>query len=143
MADNQRMGRIMVAQADGCRRFRYEEEERGLAWHIKIFWPCYDDTGGPANCADGGRKGHSLLALADEGTYVLAASMAAKEQKYASMWVRLGIDGRIMSVVAIFICMCPLLLHLHRPTVPAPDGGVGRRTVADHQRTCSDLGMVI
>ena len=105
---------------------------------ISAYLGRYNSMGGPANCSDGGRKGHSLLALADEGTYVLPASMAAKEQKYASMWIELSIDWRILSVVAIF--MCPLPMHLHRPTVTETFWKANR---ADRQRTCSDLGMVI
>ena len=38
MADNQRMGRIMVSQADGYRRFACAGEKKGLAGHICISW---------------------------------------------------------------------------------------------------------
>ena len=48
---------------------------------ISAYLGRYNSMGGPANCSDGGRKGHSLLALAAESAHVLAASMAAKEQK--------------------------------------------------------------
>ena len=105
---------------------------------ISAYLGCYCHFTCLVGSADGGRKGHSLLALADEGAYVLPASMAAKEQKYASMWIELSIDWRILSVVAIF--MCPLPMHLHRPTVTEAFWKANR---ADRQRTCSDLGMVI
>ena len=34
MTDQEGMGRVMVAQADGCRRFEYMEEKGGLTGHI-------------------------------------------------------------------------------------------------------------